>query len=286
MVALIRRVEGEHPHGPVDRGAGGVQRAGREVDERQPVGRAHARDAGGLARQLVQPDGRRRVGGQRDDVLAAREASLRGQGGEVGDGLVGHGLVGERDGAARLDRADVQARAGQALRQRALAGDVRLGRPVEGRRALHVGQGRRRLVVHDDLVGRVRALVGDRERDGDRRARADRGRRRQRLGEREPAAERGRQHPLHVDGERRDRARGERGARAVDEEQDAGEQPDAEDDPGQRRQGAARVADQVPPHVGQHGSPSPGPRVRCRRRCGRRAAQPCAPVAPRPPRHG
>ena len=286
MVALVGRVEGEHPDRPVDGGATGVQRARREVDERQPVGRGHAGDATGLGRQVVEPDGRGSVGGERHDVLAAGEPALRGQRREVGDRLVGDGLVRERDGPPGLDRADVQARAGQALGQRALAGDVRLRRAVDGRRALHVGQRRRWLVVHDDLVGRVRPLVGDGERDGHRRARGHGRGRRQLLGEREPAAERRRQDALHVDGQRGDGAGGERGARAVDEEQDAGEQPDAEDDAGQRREGAAGVADQVPPRVAEHGGASPAPPRRCRRRCGRRAARPCAPAGPRPPRRG
>ena len=70
--------------------------------------------------------------------------------------------------------------------------------------------------------------------------------------ESEVAAERGREHPLHVERERGDRPLRHRRARAVDEEEDAGEQTDAERHADQRGKRPARIAQQVAPDVAKH----------------------------------
>ena len=172
IAPFVLLVEREDAYGITNGRGATAERLGVEVDEGQHVGGSDSRDPADPIPQLRGCQRCRRVRRRRDDVLATRDRSLKVQVGYRRDRAVGTCHVGERSGGAAGDRADVQAGAGQTLRQRALAGGVRDAFTVERRRVVHVRERRRRFVVDHDLVRRLRAFVHDPERHGRFLARA------------------------------------------------------------------------------------------------------------------
>ena len=266
MVA-VPPIEREHPHRPRHCHAVRAQRPGRQVGKRKAVGGGHARDGGDPAAHLLERQQPGAIRGRRHETLAARDASAHPH--RSGPhGAPGAGAVGDRHRRSRRDGADVAAQPGHALGERARALAVGQRGTVHRRRAGDVAQRRRRRVLDDDVVRRLVAAVDHSQGDGDRIAGRDRARGADALLQPEAAAERRGEHPLHVDRERCDRARRQRRARTVDEEEHAGEQADAQCHAGQRSDRPARIAYELAPHIATHCRP---PARRAARAAGRAA---------------
>ena len=175
MVVAVAPIEREHPDRPGRRWC--RRRAASRAGGRRTSGRRR-RPRPGWARSgghLLERQRPGRIGGRRHD-------DSRGWRREPAAAASGRRTA--RSARARYVNVTVapgatvpmlQARPGQALGERALAGRRPAAcRPPSSCR--HVAQRRRWRVVDDDLVGRLVAAVGDSQRDGDRIAGRDRAR--------------------------------------------------------------------------------------------------------------
>ena len=247
----VAPVECEDADGARHRDAAGAQGPGRQVDEGQAVGRGHARNRRDPRPHLLERQETGTVRGARHEALTARDASARPQGFRRYRAR-GSGAVADGDDRARRHRADVASQPGDPLRERAVPVPVRKRRAVERRGPGQIAKRCRWNVLDDDVVRGLGASVDHSQRDRDRLSRGDRARRAEALLQAQAASERRGEHPLHVEGERRDRACGHGRTRPVDEEEHGREEPHAKRHAGHRGERSARVAHELAPRIAMH----------------------------------
>ena len=259
VVVAIAAIEREQPNPSAHGHAARPERPGGQVDEGQPVGGCHAGNRRDPRAHLREREAARAVGRDRLEALAARDAGSQPYLPRA------HAArdprpVGDRDRRSRGDRSDVASQAGNALRERTPAPRAGQPRAVQRRRAGEIAERRGRLFLDDDVVRGLGPAVDHAQRDRDRLSGLERARGAEALLQAQAAAERRAEHALHVERERGDCSRCQRRARAVDEEEHAGEQADAEHGAGHGRECPARVAHELTPDVATHAR-SARPRV-------------------------
>ena len=157
---LVSAIEREDAHGFSNVAPGRAQGSAREVDEGQAVRGCDASERSNPTFEGSKTQRRRRVRGHRCHVLPARDLARWLQRRQIHGAIRTHDVLQDL-GCVAGNRSQVDAGTGRPLRQRAVAIDIRHGRPVARRRTGNVAQGRRRHVGDHHLVGRLRPGVPD-----------------------------------------------------------------------------------------------------------------------------